>query len=413
MKPPDHWTRQRLSDLISIRHGYAFSSAHFNSDGDGERLLTPGNFFAEGGFRDSGDKQKYFSGSVPPEYRLNGGSLVCVMTEQAPGLLGSTARLPSSTRYLHNQRIGLINVHDTSTHDAGFVYHLLNWQEVRREVATSAAGTKVRHTSPDRIGRIKVPVPPLPEQRYIASALDLWDAACDAIDQLARYKGERLRGLTQQLLTGRRRLPAFADQPWDEVHIGDVGAETSERCGERDDITVLSCTKTVGLVDSLEYFGRQVFGEDLSNYKIVHRGEFVYATNHIEEGSIGLLIHRNRGLVSPMYTVFKPNNRVDPRFLYKLLKTERYRQKFQAWTSASVDRRGGLRWSEFAAIKIPLPPLDEQRAIADVLDTAEKEIDLLAALREQIQQQKRGLMQKLLTGQIQVPISGELAHVAE
>lgn len=207
----------------------------------------------------------------------------------------------------------------------------------------------------------------------------------------------------QQLLTGRRRLPAFVGEGWEEVHIGDIGEETSERCGDRTNITVLSCTKSVGLVDSLEYFGRQVFGDDLSNYKVVHHDQFAYATNHIEEGSIGLLTHREAGLVSPMYTVFKTNGQVNTRFLYRVLKTERYRQKFEAWTSASVNRRGGLRWNEFSRIKIPLPSLDEQRAIADILDTAQCEIELLEQLREQIHLQKRGLMQKLLTGEIRVP----------
>jgi type I restriction enzyme S subunit len=202
-------------------------------------------------------------------------------------------------------------------------------------------------------------------------------------------------------------LPDNTHIPWDEVRIYEIADELSERCGDRTDITVLSCTKHEGLVDSLAYFGKQVFGNDLSNYKVVHSYDFAYATNHIEEGSIGLLTHREMGLVSPMYTVFRTRPAIHDRFLYWILKSEHYRQHFESLTSASVDRRGGLRWAEFSAIKIPFPPFEEQRAIADILDTSQEEIDLLMAMREQIQRQKRGLMQKLLTGQIRVPVHAD------
>lgn len=289
--------------------------------------------------------------------------------------------------------------------NARYLYHHLehDYRRIRQlSQASSQSNLNAEIIKSLPINRFSLSV-----QQQIALIGDRWDLAAETVRRLLRRKRNHLRGLMQQLLTGRCRLPAFAEQPWDEVHIRDVGNEVSERCGDCNDIPVLSCTKSVGLVDSMDYFGRKVFGDDLSNYKVVHRNQFAYATNHIEEGSIGLLTHRDRGLVSPMYTVFATNGQIDTRFLYRVLKTERYRQKFEAWTSASVNRRGGLRWNEFSAIKIPLPLMNEQRVIADVLDTAQQEIELLIALREQIQKQKRGLMQKLLTGQIQIP---EITH---
>jgi len=89
--------------------------------------------------------------------------------------------------------------------------------------------------------------------------------------------------------------------------------------------------------------------------------------------------------------------------LIRVLKTERYRQKFAAMTSGSVNRRGGLRWSEFERIKAPCPERDEQSAIADILDAATREIDALTRLREAVAKQKRGLMQQLLAGRLRVP----------
>ena len=81
---------------------------------------------------------------------------------------------------------------------------------------------------------------------------------------------------------------------------------------------------------------------------------------------------------------------------------ETYRQIFERNTSASVDRRGSLRWNEFSHIKIPLPSLEEQKAIAEVLGTCDQELALLNRKLELLKKQKQGLMQQLLTGKIRV-----------
>ncbi len=119
---------------------------------------------------------------------------------------------------------------------------------------------------------------------------------------------------------------------------------------------------------------------DTSVYKIVRRGQFAYATNHIEEGSIGLLDSINEGLVSPMYTVFKTKEVIYAPFLYKVFKTELYRHIFSINTSASVDRRGSLRWKQFRQINIPLPAIEEQMKISACIDACDKEIKLLSTI---------------------------------
>ena len=160
----------------------------------------------------------------------------------------------------------------------------------------------------------------------------------------------------------------------------------------------MSCTKYDGLVPSLEYFGRQVFGDDLSKYKIVPKGYFAYATNHIEEGSIGYQDFNKLGLVSPMYTVFKTDDTINDNYFFKLLKSHRLIHEYNRRMEGSIDRRGGLRWKNFKRIKLIVPSYNEQIAIAGVLNTADREIELLKTQREQLQAQKKGLMQQLLTG---------------
>jgi type I restriction enzyme S subunit len=94
-------------------------------------------------------------------------------------------------------------------------------------------------------------------------------------------------------------------------------------------------------------------------------------------------------------------------YLYKLLKSDLYIHIYQVNTSASVDRRGSLRWGVFSHIRIPLPSLDEQRAIAAVLDRQQEELRVLERKRETLQQQKKGLMQQHLTGKVRVKVDAE------
>ena len=109
------------------------------------------------------------------------------------------------------------------------------------------------------------------------------------------------------------------------------------------------------------------------------------------------------GLVSPIYAVFRFDSTVVLQdYAFAVLKTGLYRHIFEVSTSSSVDRRGSLRWGEFSKIPFPVPSLAEQQAIIEVLQTAKAEIDATSAEIAAVTRQKRGLMQKLLTGEWRV-----------
>jgi type I restriction enzyme S subunit len=253
------------------------------------------------------------------------------------------------------------------------------------------------------------------EQDSLALLFSTIDNLINHNKQLIAAKQERRTWLMQQLLTGKRRLSGFKKSnklrktpfgtlpaDWGYPRIGDVAREVSERNGANAARPVLSCTKHQGLVDSLTYFGKRIFSEDLSNYKVVHRHQFAYATNHIDEGSIGYQDTYDEALISPIYTVFQANETMDDRFLFLILKTETYRHIFSSNTSASVDRRGSLRWHDFAKIRVPRPSIEEQKAIVKVINTADRELDLLRSQLDALREQKKGLMQLLLTGKVRV-----------
>jgi type I restriction enzyme S subunit len=106
---------------------------------------------------------------------LQPADLVIAMTEQGEGLLGSSALIPEGGCFLHNQRIGLIENLDERRLEKSYLYRLINTPQVRKQIRSTASGTKVRHTAPKRIYSIKVKVPPVAVQRRISETLSAYD----------------------------------------------------------------------------------------------------------------------------------------------------------------------------------------------------------------------------------------------
>ena len=181
--------------------------------------------------------------------------------------------------------------------------------------------TGVPQLTAPQIKGTKILLPPYKEQLRIVDVLQLWDTAIEKQSALIEKLKLRKRALMQQLLTGKKRLPGFSGE-WKRVPIKSFAKEISIRNNEEKNFTVLSCTKYDGLVPSLEYFGRQIYSKDLRSYKIVPQYHFAYATNHIEEGSIGYQSKYEYGLISPMYTVFiTDKSEIDDVFLFAVLKS--------------------------------------------------------------------------------------------
>jgi type I restriction enzyme S subunit len=284
-----------------------------------------------------------------------------------------------------------------------FLYYYLQSSFVLNFFEGELTGSTIRNLSLKSIRETPIKLPPLPEQRSIARVLSTMDETISKTNQLIARKELRKKWLMQQLLTGKKRLKGFSGD-WKFLHIRDLAEEVSIRNKSNKQLTVLSCTKYEGLVPSLEYFGRKIYANDISAYKVVPRHDFAYATNHIEEGSIGYQDVFDEALISPMYTVFKTDNSINDYFFYKVLKSHRLVHEYNALMEGSIDRRGGLRWDAFSIIKFHLPSLEEQNAIVQILQTADKEIQLLKAKSEKLKEQKKGLMQVLLTGKKRLKI---------
>lgn len=194
------WSEAPLSALCDIKHGFAFKSEFFTSGGE-YVLLTPGNFYESGGYRDRGEKQKYYCGEIPPGFVLRQGDLLVAMTEQAAGLLGSSILVPSSGKYLHNQRLGLVVGKAGVPWSNEFFFHVFNTPAVRKAIHNSASGVKVRHTSPGKIGEVRVAFPQsIDQQKTIVAQLETLQEETLRLEALYQRKIEALDELKQSLL---------------------------------------------------------------------------------------------------------------------------------------------------------------------------------------------------------------------
>jgi type I restriction enzyme S subunit len=276
-----------------------------------------------------------------------------------------------------------------------FVYYFLVHNNSRYEKA--AAGL-IPGISREDVLQTPILLPPLPEQRAIAAILGTWDHAIALTEQRLAVAEQRKKALMQKMLTGQVRFPEFAGEKWQEVRLGDALKERKERGYEN--LPLLSVTANQGIVYRDELDRRDSSSEDKSKYLRVCKGDIAYNTMRMWQGRSG--VSELEGIVSPAYTVCTPKPTTDVHFMGHLFQLPSIIYLFYRYSQGLVSDTWNLKFDQFAKIRFKLPSLAEQKKIASVLDACDREIDLLRRKRDALQQQKKGLMQRLLTGRVRV-----------
>jgi type I restriction enzyme, S subunit len=245
---------------------------------------------------------------------------------------------------------------------------------------------------------LSIIVPPLAEQERIVEIIGQWSDAITLTGSLISAKVRFKRGLMQQLLTGKRRFPEFKGE-WKHEEIGHYLEECSSRVSATTSLPIYTSSRA-GLKPQEDYYGgRKVIND--GEYGVVAIDCFVF--RHMsDDGLFVFHINQTGGdvAVSKEYPVFRAIN-LDRHFLLAKLN---HSMDFK--TFALSQKAGGTRtrlyFSKLRNWKTLLPSLPEQRRISEVLNAADREIDLLRRELHALKQQKKGLMQKLLTGQVRV-----------
>ncbi len=283
--------------------------------------------------------------------------------------------------------------------DPEFLYYSLQRQKPYFE--QQANGSTIKTLGMPFFERLEIALPTIDEQQEIVRRLIAWDASIDEQARLIATKTDYKRGLMQQLLTGRRRFAEFEGLPLNIEKLRPYLREITERNKAGKASRILSVTNSRGFIDQRDQFEREVASEDRSNYKVVRRGQFGYNPSRINVGSIDLLERFENGILSPLYIIFETAaERLNAHYLRHFFGTDSFQQQMKHLVQGSV--RDSLPFDGMCEIKLFIPSLKEQGCIAAVLTACDRELDLLRAQLAQLQEQKKGLMQVLLTGQVRI-----------
>lgn len=243
-------------------------------------------------------------------------------------------------------------------------------------------------------------MPPLPEQKKIAEILSAQDKLIALKEKLIDEKKLQKKYLMQQLLTGKKRLPGFSGE-WIDVKLGDIFVERVETNCQ--DLELLSVTGTNGVVPRSTIDIKDNSSEDKSKYLKICKGDIGYNTMRMWQGVSALSAYE--GIVSPAYTILIPSETISAKYFSYLFKMHAVIFLFYRFSQGIVDDTRSLKYYEFAKLHLTVPAeKEEQDAIAQILITADKELEILQKNLDQAKQKKKALMQLLLSGVVRVNV---------
>lgn len=250
-------------------------------------------------------------------------------------------------------------------------------------------------------------VPPLTEQKKIAEILSVQDKLIELKEKLIEEKKRQKKALMQQLLKGKKRLPAFAGE-WKKQKVFDIIHERKEENKEQS-LRICSVAVNSGVVDQREHLGKSMAASDTSNYNVVHYGDIVYTKSPTGEFPFGIVKQsqlKENVAVSPLYGVYEP---VSYEIGYLLNEYFMYPNNANGYLLPIVNKGAkntiNISNSTFISPSLYLPTdFEEIKKLAQIFKTANKEIEILHKELVQEKQKKKAIMQLLLTGIVRVNV---------
>lgn len=288
-----------------------------------------------------------------------------------------------------------------------YLFQLIFSESVSRQFHQLLVGTNYPAINSNDVKRMKILFPPLSEQQKIAQILTCWDKAIEKQSQLIDRFEIRKRGLMQQLLTGKKRIKGF-DEVWKKVALRELFNRITRKNAEGN-TNVVTISAQRGFVRQSDFFTKNVASQKLDDYFIVNKGDFCYNKSYSKGypwGAIKRLKDFEKAVVTTLYICFEIKDTT-------LSSGDFFEQYFEAnildkgLTQVAYEggRAHGLlnvTPTDFFSLKIWVPLCVEQVAIANILSTADSEIQAQKEKLTALKSQKKGLMQQLLTGKKRV-----------
>jgi type I restriction enzyme, S subunit len=354
-----------------------------------------------GGAIDSGSLQRT-SHAIAAQYRrsqIASGDILFSLR----GNIGQSSLTPTELAGANIAR-GIARIRVGRDNDAEFVRYVLQGPSLERLIAQNANGSTFREISIEELRKLPIPAVPLREQRAIAAILRTWDDASETLTRLREMKGEQLKWLVQRLFGRGGSFP----ERWPRKPLSTVSTRIRRQSGG-DSHPVMTISAKAGFLMQSDKFARDMAGSSVERYTLLHEGEFAYNKGNSLTAPYGCIypLSRPSALVPFVYYCFSLSQALEHEFYTHLFAAGVLNHQLSQLINSGVRNDGllNLNAEDFFRCEVPVPPIEEQRKIAQVLTTAKREMTLLKAEIETVERQKRGLMQKLLTGEWRVKVS--------
>ena len=403
---PAGWKEKRLKDVGKCLTGLTYTPKDVTDD-SGLLVLRSSN--VQGG-KLVFDDNVYVKRDVNVKnYTQSGDILVCVRNGSS-NLIGKNAIVTADGDGLPH---GAFMMLFRSKHYQ-YLYQLFSSEMYNKQVYRNLGATINSINSSD-FYKFRFLFPPLPEQKAIAALLSTWDEAIEKTERLIQAKEANLKGQIQRIM-GKEAIEVNG---WSMVHLGELFSEVTRKVGEKE-LTPYSISAGIGFVSQREKWGKDISGSQHKNYTHLKAGEFSYNkgnSKRYQQGCVYLL--KNGEICVPnVFISFKPKAKnVVPEFFEHYFIADYHARELKRYITSGARSDGllNLNKKDFFKIMVPCPSPDEQKAIAEALTASQQEIDLLKQLADKYKTQKRGLMQKMLTGEWRVKsvIIDQFSEVSE
>ncbi|MDM3381567.1 restriction endonuclease subunit S [Citrobacter sp. Cb003] len=298
-----------------------------------------------------------------------------------------------------------------------FLLWELRSPQFRADLIRRVGGSALQEISLTELRKVRTLLPPLLEQKKIAQILSTWDKAISVTEKLLTNSQQQKKALMQQLLTGKKRLldengVRFSTE-WEFKKISEVATRV-QRKNDAAEHPILTISSLSGFVRQDERYSRYMAGESVKNYILLKKGEFAYNKGNsktYEFGCVFDLEAYEAGLVPHVYVCFRLKNGLSHRYFKYLFEADYLKPQLGALVNTGVRNNGllNIKPTEFMQTKVPVPCFEEQESIADMLYNSSRTIRVLQDKLACLKDEKKALMQQLLTGKRRVKVEAEEA----